>query len=194
MLARFTPINLKRATSTSRKRPRASVIAVSIMPGFVMFLPQSRFVSIMDIAAPAGQAIASNLVAHGAQADAQQFGGARTVAAGGGERNFHQLALHFSQGDAGPEAGSVGSRERRREGPFGAFKRVDANLLSGGQGDHAAQTVGQLAHVPGPGVGVEKLQKIRSQSQRFAGWSVKPGKIFGQFADVAGTLAQRRQS
>ena len=53
----------------------------------------------MDITAPAGQAIAANLVAHGAQADAQQFGGARAVAARGLEGHLDQLAFHLSQRD-----------------------------------------------------------------------------------------------
>src|SRR4029077_5865406 len=87
MLARFEVISLWRATSTSRNRPRASIIGLSIM----------------DITAPARQTIAADLVAHRPQAYSQEFGGPRPVSARGFERHLHQLALHILERDPGPQ-------------------------------------------------------------------------------------------
>src|SRR5208337_3694985 len=85
-------INLCRATFTSRKRLSTSVIGVSIMPGLIM-----------DIAAPARQPIAANLVAHRAQADSQEFGSLGTVSSGGIERHLGELALHIFERYARPQ-------------------------------------------------------------------------------------------
>src|SRR5271156_2914828 len=87
MLARFEVISLSRATSTSRKRLSAPIMGSSIM----------------DITAPAGQTIAANLIAHGAQAYAQKFGGSRAVSARGLKRHLDQSALHILERNSGPQ-------------------------------------------------------------------------------------------
>src|SRR5258708_27828531 len=87
MLARFDVISLWRATSTSRKRLSASIIGLSIM----------------DIAAPAWEAVIANLVAHRPQADSQKLCGPRAVSARGFQRHFHHLALHVFERNPRPQ-------------------------------------------------------------------------------------------
>src|SRR5580698_2855515 len=91
ILARLVAISVYRLTSTSRKRPKASVIAVSIILG------TGTASLIVDIAAPIRQAVAADLVAHRTQADSEQLSRARAVSLRGLQRHFKKLALHLAQ-------------------------------------------------------------------------------------------------
>src|SRR5229473_1289896 len=87
MFAKFDVISLWRATSTSRNRLSASIFGLSIM----------------DIAAPAWEAVIANLVAHRSQADSQKLCGPRAVSARAFQRHFHQLPLHIFPRNPGPQ-------------------------------------------------------------------------------------------
>src|SRR2546427_13146839 len=85
MLAMVEAIREWRKTLTSRTRPNNCNIGVSIR----------------DIAPPRWQSIIADLVAHRAQADTQQFSGARPVATRRYQCDFEQPLLHALEGKTG---------------------------------------------------------------------------------------------
>src|SRR5580704_1810990 len=200
MFASLEAISLYRLTSTSRNRPSASVIALSIMLRLIM-----------DIAAPARQPVAANLVAHRAQAYSEECGGPGTVPAGSFESHLDQPALHVSEGDAGPQ-NFAASRfvvcrfvsvvtliliclavASARLIPCRAFEGLPADLIAGGEGHGTAEAVCQLAHVARPVMLFEPLDEFRSQAQSLARRAVQAQEMFRQFSNIFPPLAQRRQ-
>src|ERR1700756_2596495 len=144
MLARLPATSLYRATSTSRKRPRASVMGVAIMLVLVE--------SIVDIAAPARQTIAADLVTHGSQADAQQLGGAGTIAAGGFERDFNEFAFQLSQGNSGTNTRNFSRCYCHCLNPLRFVESAGTNFSSTGQRHHTAHAIRQFPDVARPRV------------------------------------------
>src|SRR5258708_6868427 len=149
MLARFDVISLWRAPSTSRNRPSASIIGLSIM----------------DITAPAWGAVIANLVAHRPQAYSQKLCSPRAVSARGFKRHLHQLALHIFQRNPGPQTVvKLALVLPRLPGfvfiPGRALQAFRADFRPRGQSYRAAQAVGQFAHVAGPGVSFEALDEF----------------------------------
>src|ERR1700676_4733460 len=87
MLAIFDVMSLWRATSTSRNRLSAPICGLSIM----------------DIAAPAREAVVADLISHRPQAYSQKFGGPRTVSARGFQCHLDQLSFHIFERNPCPQ-------------------------------------------------------------------------------------------
>ncbi len=134
-------------------------------------------------------------VAHRAQADAQQLGRPRPVAAGGFEGHGKKLALHFAEREAGLPLRGARRAKGRNFSPqiFFVIEGLDANLAAARQSHRPAHEVPELAHIARPGMLFEMRDEFGGQANLSSGRGIEPGEIFGQFPNIAYAVAQRRQ-
>src|SRR5258708_32220601 len=142
MFARLEVISSERTTLTSRNLPSAWISGESVI--------EVRIDNAMGILPPRGQPVFADLVAHRAQADAQHFGGMRSVARRGIERHFKQTFLHGVERHSCPQSGERGLP--CRPGDFGRWEITKKFHMLVWQRRRPANYVRELANVARPGM------------------------------------------
>src|SRR5208282_2300094 len=173
------------------------VIVVIVIPKIVtakILVLEICAKNIVAIVVPRRQPKLADLVAHRTQAHAQQLGRPRPVAAGGFEGHGKKLALHFAEREARfPFRRVLQARQDFSVLTLPVLEGFDANLAAAGQRYRPPHEVSELAHIARPGIFFEARHQFAAQDGLGPGRGIESREIFGQLANVAGAVAQRRQ-